>query len=203
MAGCARYWVQIVQSRVAFCPMNWVQEMTAGWVRILSAAGDRNAPLDEAVHQISGIGGKGGPFRRLRQNAPASAQASAVTVLSRQLIAAVLVSDVMLGRLCEMTGQSRQQLLDQLTDGLPRQLQDQQVRALQAELSGSCRQLQDPGRATYSGLGTRIEELLRLAEQQASAIIDEARGEAARIASSAAVGNPAADAGQAETRTSE
>jgi hypothetical protein len=178
--------------------MSWVQEMTARWVQILSAEGDRDAPLDEAVRQISGIGGKGGRFRRLRQSALASARASAVTVLSRQLVAAVLVNDVMLVRLCEATGQSRQQLLDQLTNGPPHQLLDQQVRALQAELSGSCRQLQDPGRATYSGLGTRIEQVLRLAEEQASAIIDEARGEAARIASSAAAGNPAAGAGQAE-----
>jgi hypothetical protein len=186
--------------------MNWVQEMTARWVRILGAAGDGGTPLDEAVRQISGIGGtpgKGGPFRRPKQNAPGSAEASAVTVLSRQLVAAVLVSDFMLVRLCELAGQSRRQLLDQLTDGLPRQLQEQQVRALQAELSGSCRQLQDPGRASYSELGTRIEQLLWLAEQQASAIIDEARGEAAKIASSAAGGQHATGAGQSEASMSE
>lgn len=205
-----RIWLWLRSLLGADCPvssgvlsMSWVQEMTARWVRILSAPGGRNAPLDEAVRQISDIGGKGGPFRRRGQNAPASARGAAVTALSRQLVAAVLVSDVMLGRLRETTGQSRQQLLDQLTDSLPNQLQDQQVRALGAELSGSCRQLQDPGRATYSGLGTRIEQLLRLAEQQASVIIDEARGEAARIASSVAVWNPAIGAGQAETGTSE
>jgi len=186
--------------------MNWVQDMTARWVRILSAAGDGRTPLDEAVRQIGDMGGtpgKSGPFRRLKPSAPASAEASAVTVLSRQLVAGVLVSDLMLGRLCELTGQSRQQLLDQLTDGLPDQLQDQQVRALQAELSGSCRQLQGPDRVSYLELGTRIEELLRLAEQQASAIIDEARGEAAKITSSAAGGHPATGAGRAETSKSE
>jgi hypothetical protein len=68
---------------------------------------------------------------------------------------------------------------------LPQQLQEQQLRALQAELSGSCTLLQDPERAPYAGLGTRIEQLLRLAEEQASALIDAARAEAAEITSSA------------------
>lgn len=184
--------------------MNWVQDMTARWVRILTASSDDSTPLDEAVRQISAIGGtagKTGPLRRLKQNAPASAEASAVTTLSRQLVAGVLVGDFMLDRLCELTGQSRQQFLDQLTGDVPDELKDQQVRALQAELSGGCRQLQDPERASYEGLGTRIEQLLRLAEQQASVIIDEAR-EAAKITSSAAGDHPATGAGQAETSKS-
>ena len=65
------------------------------------------------------------------------------------------------------------------------QLQDQQARALHAELSHACTVLQDPERASYSALGDRIEQLLRLAEQQASAIIDAARDEAAQITSAA------------------
>lgn len=183
--------------------MDWVQDMTARWVRILTAAGDGRTPVNEAVRQISTIGGtqgKSGPFRRLKQNAAASADDSAVTVLSRQLVAGVLISDLVLGRLCELAGQSRQQLLDELTDGLPDQVQAEQLRALQAELSGSCRQLQGPDRASYSALGNRIEQLLSLAEQQASAIIDEARAEAVKITSSTGQQQPAPSAGQAARR---
>lgn len=168
--------------------MDWVQDMTARWVRIMSAAGDGRTPLDEAVQVISAIGetpGKKGRFGRLKRNAAAPPEASAVTVLCRQLIAGVLVSDVLLDRLCAAAGQTRVQVLDQLADGLPRQLRDQQLRALQVELSGSCTVLQDPERASYAGLGIRIEHLLRLAEDQASGLIDAARAEAAEITSSA------------------
>jgi hypothetical protein len=35
--------------------MDWVQDMTARWVRILGAAGEARTPLDEAVHEISAI----------------------------------------------------------------------------------------------------------------------------------------------------
>jgi cell division septum initiation protein DivIVA len=84
-----------------------------------------------------------------------------------------------------VTGQAREQLLAQLSASLPGQLRDQQLRALQAELSGSCDQLRDSERASYAGLGRRIEELLRLAEEQASSLIEAARAEAAKIASSA------------------
>jgi len=168
--------------------MDWVQDMTARWVRIMSAAGGGGTPLDEAVRQISEMGGtpaKKGSLGRLKRNAAASAEASAVTVLCRQLIAGVLVSDLMIDWLCVLAGQTREQVLGQLSGGLPQQLQDQQLRALQAELSGSCTLLQDPERAPYAGLGTRIEQLLRLAEEQASALIDAARAEAAEITSSA------------------
>jgi hypothetical protein len=45
--------------------MDWVQDMTARWVRIMSATGGGGTPLDEAVRQVNEIGGtpgkKGGP----------------------------------------------------------------------------------------------------------------------------------------------
>jgi hypothetical protein len=94
-------------------------------MRIMSAAGDGGTPLDEAVHQISMIGGsarKKGWFRTLKRDAPAVAEASALTVLSRQLIAGVLVSDVMLERLCALGGQTREQVLGQIAAGVPQQL---------------------------------------------------------------------------------
>ena len=91
----------------------------------------------------------------------------------------------MMDQLCALAGQTRGQLLEQLAGGLPQQLRDQQLRARQAELSGSCTLLRDPERASYAGLGSRIEQLLGLAEEQASALIDAARAEAAEITSSA------------------
>jgi hypothetical protein len=173
--------------------VNWVTDMTARWVRIMSVAGDGSTPLDGAVHEISAIGGtpgRKGWFGRLKGNGPGSGEASAVTSLSRQLVAGVLVSDLMMDRLCVLTRQTREQLLEELTFGMPGRLRDQQLRALQAELSGSCALLRDPERATYVTLGLRIEGLLRLAEEQASAIIGEARAEAARITSSAGERQP-------------
>lgn len=170
-----------------------MQDMTARWVRILSAAGNGSTPLDEAVHQISEIGGtprKPGRFGGLKRNAAAPAEASAVTVLTRQLIAGVLVTDLMIDELCALSGQTREQVLDRVSIGLPRQLPDQQVRAIQEELSGSRTPLRDPERASYSGLGNRVEQLLRLAEEQAAALIDSARAEAAEITSSASPRQP-------------
>jgi cell division septum initiation protein DivIVA len=57
--------------------------------------------------------------------------------------------------------------------------------ALLLELSGSCALLQDPERPTYVALGSRIEQLLKNAEDQSVALIEAARAEAARIVSEA------------------
>jgi hypothetical protein len=173
--------------------MDWMQDMTARWVRIMSAAGAGGTPLDEAVEQVSQIGGmpgKKGLLGRLNRNDAAAVGAPALTALSRQIIAGVLVSGLMIDQLCTLTGQTRQQLLEQLSGNLAEQLPDQQLHALRAELSGSCALLQDPERASYAGLGTRIEQLLRLAEEQASALIDEARAEAAEIRAAAGPRQP-------------
>jgi hypothetical protein len=188
--------------------MDWVQDMTTRWMRIMSATGEVGTPLDEAVRQINAIADapakKGGLGWRKRKGAAASASASAsasgddpsaVTVLCRQLIAGVLVSDIAITRLCMLEGQTREHVLAQLTEDVPGQLGDQQVRALQAELSGSCAVLKDPERASYAGLGQRVEQLLRLAEQQASELIDAARAEAAKITASAGAPPSAPDLG--------
>ena len=172
--------------------MDWVQDMTARWMRILGAAGGGRTPLDEAVQQISVIGesqAKKGGFR-LKRNAVAPAEASAVTVLCRQLIAGVIISDLMIDRLCALSGQARDQVLDQLSGDLPRRLPNQQLRALHVELSDSCTLLQGPDPGFYSGLADRIGQLLRLAEEQASAIIDAAHAEAAEITTSAGTHEP-------------
>jgi hypothetical protein len=102
----------------------------------------------------------------------------------------VLVGDLMADQLCALTGQRADQLLDQLSGSMPSKLRDRQLRALQAELSGSCAPLRDPERATYAGLGDRIEQLLRLAEEQASALIEAARAEAAGITAPAGTPQP-------------
>jgi hypothetical protein len=181
--------------------MDWVQDMTARWLRILTAADGGGTPLDEAVRQISAIADtsakKGRPGRpgRLRRHAAAAEDASTVTVLCRQLIAGVLVSDMAIARLCSIEGQSREQVLGQLAADAPEQLRDQQVRALQVELSGSRALLKDREPASYSGLGARIEQLLRLAEQQATELVETARAEAARITASAGAPSSASGLG--------
>jgi hypothetical protein len=169
--------------------MDWVQDATARWMRIMSAASSAGGtPLDEAVRQVNAIGDTqakkdGGPGWRKRKTV--TEDASAVTVLSRQLIAGVLVSDMAITRLCALEGLGREQMLARLVDDAPGLLRDQQLRALQAELSGSCAALKDRSGASYAGLGSRIEQLLALAEQQAAELIEAARGEASRITASA------------------
>jgi hypothetical protein len=168
--------------------MDWVQDMTARWVRVMSASGDGRTPLDEAAQQINAISetpARKSGFGWLKRSEPAPVETPLVTVLCRQLIAAVVVSDLMIDRLCALEGRTREQVLDRLTGDFPEQLRDQQWRALQVELSGSCELLKDPERAMYSGLGRRIERLLGLAEEQASELVDAARAEAAKITAAA------------------
>ena len=192
--------------------MDWVEEATANWVRILSAEDGDETPLDEAMRQLStvfevpasgapasGAPASGAPAsgRSLRRRKPApvpSAEATAVTpaaataaaeaavtALSRQLVAGVLVSELLLDEVGAVTGRPRDQVLDQLlSGGLGRGLGEGRLRLLVAELSGSCTQLREPGHARYSGLGARIEQLLGLAAEQASALVDAARAEAAK-----------------------
>src|SRR6478752_2453915 len=63
------------------------------------------------------------------------------------------------------------------TDQEMRQHRDQ-AQALQQELTEAHRQLREQERPTYAGLGSRIEQLLRLAEEQATEIVGEARSAA-------------------------
>jgi hypothetical protein len=105
--------------------------------------------------------------------------------LCRQLIAGVLVSDLVIERLSVLESQSREQVLDRmLASGLP-PLPEKQLQVLETELSYSGAERRDPQVPTYAGLGSRIEQLLRIAEQQAATIIQEAHEEAAAIKSSA------------------
>src|SRR5258708_8719145 len=59
-------------------------------------------------------------------------------------------------------------------DGELRQHRDQ-VQALHGELADAHRQIQEQERPTYSGLGSRIEQLLPLAEEPATEIPPDAR----------------------------
>jgi hypothetical protein len=203
--------------------MDWVEEMTARWVRILRTEDGDGTPLDEAVRQLnalfeapaSGVPASGVPasevrasgraFGRRKRGAesppapapvPSSADPAAVTALSRQLVVGVLVSDLMLDEVCAVTGRTRDQVLDQLlSGGLGRGLGDGRLRLLVAEASGSCTQLSGPARGSYSGLGSRIEHLLGLAAEQASALVDAARAEAAKITASAGPRQPCPNCG--------
>jgi hypothetical protein len=178
--------------------MDWVEDMTARWVRILSTEDGGGTALDEAVRQLNAalevpVSARA-PGRRKRGAAPPAepaADPAAVTALCRQLIAGVLVSDLLLADVCAVTGRTRAQVLDQLlSDGLGPGLDERRLRALAAELSGSCTQLREPARTSYSGLGARVEELLRLSTEQATELVDAARTEAAKITASAEPGRP-------------
>ena len=54
----------------------------------------------------------------------------------------------------------------------------EQAQAMQRELSEAHRQIQEQERPTYSGLGGRIEQLLRLAEEQATEVVQARPGRA-------------------------
>jgi hypothetical protein len=125
-----------------------------------------------------------------------AAAEAAMTALSRQLVVGVLVSELMLDEVGAVTGRTRAQVLDQLLSGdLGRGLGDGRLRLLLAELNGSCTQLREPGHASYSGLGARIEQLLALAAEQASALVDAARAEAAELTASAGPRRPCPNCG--------
>src|SRR5271165_1432410 len=61
----------------------------------------------------------------------------------------------------------------------------EQVQAMQRELSEAHRQLREQERPAYAGLGARIEQLLRLAEEQATELVQAARSEAHEIKATA------------------
>ena len=174
--------------------VDWVQDVTARWARILTAAGPGETPLEEAARQISETGqpaGSTGRFGRPKRDSATLAESIPATVLSRQLIVGVLVSDFLVGQLCAVTGQPREQVLGQLSANLPLQVRERQLEVLLLELSGGCALLRDPERPTYAALGRRVEQLLMDAEDQAVALIEAARAEASWIVSEAQASPPA------------
>ena len=173
--------------------MDWMRDMAARWVRILSAEGGGRTPVDEAVDQIAAISRAEVKKSRLEECSPAG-RPQAVTVLSRQLIAGALISDLMLDRLCALAGQTRQQVLDQLSAELPAQLPAQQLQALRRAVRRCCR---GPGRVLHRAGALVFEQLLRLAEEQATGLIDAARAEAARITSAGGSPQPCPRCGYA------
>ena len=54
---------------------------------------------------------------------------------------------------------------------------DNRVSALNAELSEANRQLREAERPSYSGLGARIEQLMRSAEEQSMDVLNQARSQ--------------------------
>src|SRR5712691_7365983 len=71
----------------------------------------------------------------------------------------------------------------------------EQAQAMQRELSEAHRQIHEQDRPTYTGLGARIEQLLRLAEEQATEEVQAARSEASGIKARAKVDAAALRAG--------
>src|ERR1700733_7288338 len=63
----------------------------------------------------------------------------------------------------------------------------EQAQAMQRELSEAQRQFHEQERPAYTGLGARIEQLLRLAEEPATEVVQTARTEADEIKATAKV----------------
>src|SRR5882724_9348547 len=59
------------------------------------------------------------------------------------------------------------------------------AQTMRRELTEAHRQIQEQERPTYSGLGARIEQLLRLAEEQATELVQAARVDAAEFRAAA------------------
>ena len=78
----------------------------------------------------------------------------------------------------------------------------EQAQAMHRELSEARRQFHEQERPAYTGLGARIEQLLRLAEEQATEVIQAARSEANEIKATAKVNASELRAG-AENEASE
>src|SRR5713101_1380740 len=85
-----------------------------------------------------------------------------------------------------MRGYDRQQVDEHIRqiDAEVRQHREQ-AQAMQRELSEAHHQFHEQDRPTYTGLGARIEQLLRLAEEQATEVVQTARSEANEIKATA------------------
>lgn len=173
----------MARGRSSVSVVEWARDMTERWMRILRAGDGDGTPLDEAVAQVNEIVAVPPPRRSgfgfgRREPPP---DPTVVTVLCRQLVTGVLVSDLLMDRVRELTGQSREEILDELA--VAPEMRDGQVQAFKAGVSDSCAALRE--RTTYSGLGARIEDLLRLAEEQATELVEAAQIEADRITAEA------------------
>src|SRR5437762_10581521 len=87
-----------------------------------------------------------------------------------------------------MRGYDRQQVDEHIRqiEAEGRQHRDH-AQATRRELSEARRQIQEQERPAYSGLGGRIEQLLRLAEDQATEVVQAAGSEASQIKAAATV----------------
>jgi hypothetical protein len=171
--------------------MGWVADISARWLRVLAGEGAGGVPLDEAVRIVSEIAqppARQTRFGKAKRAAGEVAGAAGTTILSRYLVVSAQAGDVLIGQLCAATGKDRDQVVSELQDKLSRWADADQLGVLHLELSASAAVLADPQHATYSGLGTRIEELFRLAEEQAASILAEARAQAAAIIAAAGPG---------------
>jgi len=94
-----------------------------------------------------------------------------------------------LGRLNAALHQAQQDRADaeqRMNDAQRRLRQaEQRIAALEQKLSDTNKQLEENSRPTLSGLGTRVEQILRLAEEQANDHRSEAKRESEGILSAA------------------
>jgi hypothetical protein len=164
--------------------MSWLAETTARWLRIMAAAGPGTEPPEAGVRLISEIGdaSAGAPARRSRRGrrgrpAP-TPQGATVIALGQHLIVSLLAGDELVTRLGAATGQTREDVLAELSGGLSQWLSQEQLRVLSIELAADSATSYAAGWPSYAALGSRIEQLLRLAEGQATEILAEAKAAA-------------------------
>ncbi|GAB2854985.1 hypothetical protein GCM10027176_66910 [Actinoallomurus bryophytorum] len=171
--------------------MGWMRDTTARWLRIMAATGDGTTPLDEGVNLIGEVAGTFGPgdkpkrFRKPKREDSVVTTAEMVTVLSRHLVTGVQASDYLLVRLAAATGQSREQILDELSAELTRWLNTEQLAILRLEVESGCLALNGAENPTYSGLGQRVEQVLSMALSEAEELVAAARAEATKIVAEA------------------
>jgi hypothetical protein len=161
--------------------VEWLEETAARWARTMAAAGDGGVPLDEAVRLVAEVGALDEPEkgkRRRKRRGREVSEPVAVAALSRCLIVATLAGDRLLDRLAEATGRTREELLAELSVDPELQVSDERLRLMRQDTAAAAYLAEAP---TYSGLGERVEQVLRLAEEQATELVEAAREEAARI----------------------
>ncbi|MEV6983208.1 hypothetical protein AB0M95_18375 [Sphaerisporangium sp. NPDC051017] len=106
--------------------MGWFRETTERWLRILTITGDRSLSMEERPRLISKVNGpidlnpRLRPYRFAWQRAVAAEALDASTIaarttLNQYLQASLLTTGLLIGRLQQVTGESREQILQGLS----------------------------------------------------------------------------------------
>lgn len=112
---------------------SWLRDTAAAWLRTLTVAGDRSRTLEQQGRLLEEVNGPARlrvKLRRFRwpwQRAVAdetlqAAGAAAGDLLNRHLITAMLTTEHLIARLRQATGQSREQILQDIAISIEQQI---------------------------------------------------------------------------------